>query len=207
MGCSSTLLARFRGTRYLSLHLGILYSSQQLICFLLLHHLWPNLLYRAACLQISNGFFCSVNHLSGGGVNANHNATHSPSLARKKQDWEWPQKWSRTAKKSRWWVEFLLRAGGRHCFLARDKNKKDHKKLQRELVNHCLKQCETGRSQSANLETQKQTKLIETHQSQVNMCFLRGLLRWLMEQKNPKLLWSLKNTQPDTMNLAITTST
>ena len=35
------------------------------------------------CLQTSNGFFCSVNHLSGGGVNANHNATHSPSLARK----------------------------------------------------------------------------------------------------------------------------
>ena len=37
-------------------------------------------IYRAACLKTSNGFFCSVNHLSGGGVNANHNATHSPSL-------------------------------------------------------------------------------------------------------------------------------
>ena len=38
-------------------------------------------------------------------------------------------------------MEFLLRAGGRHCFiLARDKNKKDHKKLRRELVNHCPKQ-------------------------------------------------------------------
>ena len=42
-------------------------------------HLWPNSLYRAARLQTSNGFFCSVNHLSGGGVNANHNATQSPS--------------------------------------------------------------------------------------------------------------------------------
>ena len=31
----------------------------------------------------SNGFFCSVNHLSGGGVYANHNVTHSPGLARK----------------------------------------------------------------------------------------------------------------------------
>ena len=30
-----------------------------------------------------NGLFCSVNHLIGGGVNANHNATHSPSLVRK----------------------------------------------------------------------------------------------------------------------------
>ena len=38
---------------------------------------------RAARVQTSNGFFCSVNHLSGGGVYANHNATHSPSLARK----------------------------------------------------------------------------------------------------------------------------
>ena len=28
-------------------------------------------------------FFCSLNLLSGGGVNVNHNATHSPSLARK----------------------------------------------------------------------------------------------------------------------------
>ena len=151
--------------------------------------------------------FCSVNHLSRGGVNAHHNATQLTQLGPQKQNWEWPLTAQEKRRKSRWWVEFLLRAGGRHCFLARDKNKKDHKKLQRVLVNHCLKPCETGRSQSANLETQKQTKLIKTHQSQVNMCFLRGPLRWLMEQKNPKLLWSLKNTQRDTMNLAITTST
>ena len=45
--------------------------------------LQPNSLYRAACLQTSNGFSCSVCHLSGGGVNANHYSTHSPSLARK----------------------------------------------------------------------------------------------------------------------------
>ena len=43
--------------------------------------LQPNSLYRAARLQTSNGFFCSVNHLSGGEVSVNHNATHSPSLA------------------------------------------------------------------------------------------------------------------------------
>ena len=47
-------------------------------------YLQPNSSYRAAHLQTSNGFFCSVNHLSGGGVHdANHNTTHSPSLARK----------------------------------------------------------------------------------------------------------------------------
>ena len=48
-----------------------------------MRQLQPNSLYRAARQQTSNGFFCSVNHLSGGEVNANHNATHSPSLARK----------------------------------------------------------------------------------------------------------------------------
>ena len=37
--------------------------------------------------------FCFVNHLSGGGVNANHDATHSPSLALKTA-----QDCSRTAK-------------------------------------------------------------------------------------------------------------
>ena len=36
---------------------------------------------------------------------------------------------------------------------------------------------ETGLSQAANLETQKQTKWIEMHQSQVNICFLTGPLR------------------------------
>ena len=34
-------------------------------------------------MQTSNGFCCSVNHLTGGGVNANDNAMHSPSLASK----------------------------------------------------------------------------------------------------------------------------
>ena len=53
----------------------------------------------------------------------------------------------------------MLRAGGRHSFiLAKDRNMKDHEKLRRKIVDHCLKQCETGRSQAANLETQRQTK-------------------------------------------------
>ena len=33
--------------------------------------------------KLGMGFFCSLNHLSGDGVNANRNATHSPSLALK----------------------------------------------------------------------------------------------------------------------------
>ena len=36
------------------------------------------------------------------------------------------------------------------------------------------------------------------HQSKVKMCFLRGPLRWLTEQKNPKFLWSLQNAKHDT---------
>ena len=44
----------------------------------------------------------------------------------------------------------------------------------------------------------------EMHQSQVNMCFLRGPLRRLAAQKNPKFLRSLQNGQRDTTNLAIT---
>ena len=67
---------------------------------------------------------------------------------------------------------------------------------------------ETGRLQATNqtnLETQEQTEWIEMHQSQVNVCFLKGPLRWLTEQKNPKFLWSLQNAQRDATNLAIRT--
>ena len=38
-------------------------------------------MYSAASLQTSNWFLFPVNHLSGGGVNANYNAKHSSSLA------------------------------------------------------------------------------------------------------------------------------
>ena len=38
-------------------------------------------------------------------------------------------------------MDFLSRAGGRHCFiLARDKNKKDQKNLRRKLVDYCPEQ-------------------------------------------------------------------
>ena len=123
----------------------------------------------------------------------------------------WPAKtklrmtlnWSRIEKEITMMSGILARAGSRRCFIpSRGKNKKDHKKLRRKLVDYCLKQCETGRSQAANLETQKQTKWIKMHQSQVNMCFLRGPLRWLTEQKHPKFLWGLQNSQCDTTNLA-----
>ena len=97
----------------------------------------------------------------GGGVNANHNATHSLSLARKNKTENDPKLLkNREGNRDHAQVEFLLRAGGRHCFiLAKGKNKKDHKKLRRKLVDHRPKQCETGWSQAGNLETQKQNKV------------------------------------------------
>ena len=56
------------------------------------------------------------------------------------------------------------------------------KRQELERSEKCLKKTgrllpETGRSQATNLERQKQTKWIEMHQSQVNICFLRGPLR------------------------------
>ena len=54
-------------------------------------------------------------------------------------------------------------------------SKNDQKNLQRKLYSRLLP--ESGRSQATNLKTQKQTKWIEMHQSQVKMCFLRGPLR------------------------------
>ena len=52
-------------------------------------------------------------------------------LGPQNQNWEW-------RRQSRWWVEFLSREGGRHCFiLASDKNKKDQKILRSKLVHYC----------------------------------------------------------------------
>ena len=122
-------------------------------------------------------------------------------LGPQKQNWEWLYSAQEKRRKWRWWVNFLSRAGGRHCFiLAKDKNEKDQKNLRRKLVDYCPNRAITS-NKPWNTETE--TTWIETHQSQVNMCFLRGPLRWLTEQKNPKFLWSLQNAQRDTTNLAI----
>ena len=166
-------------------------------------HSWdlkPNSSYHTACLQTSSGFFCSINHLSGGGVNANHNAMHSPSLAFKNVIENDPKllKISEGNRNNGWnfcWGQEADIA----LFLQETRIRKiikSSKKTSRSLP-------ETRRSQAVNLETKKQTKWIEMHQSEVNMCFLRGPLRWLTEQRNPKFLWSLQNAQHNTTNLAI----
>ena len=129
-------------------------------------HLQPNSLYRTASLQTSNGFFCSVNHLSGGGVNANHNAKHSSSLACKNKT----ENDSRLLKNSE---------GNRHdawTFCRRQETRiRNIRKMFEENLSQLLP--ETGRSRATNLKTQKKTKWIKMHQSKVKMCFLRGPLR------------------------------
>ena len=75
------LLPRILPLKFFSYPTTIYYSAWNLFLnnllwcytfFLLPEFLRLNSLYRAAHLQTSNGFFCSINHLSEGGVNANH---------------------------------------------------------------------------------------------------------------------------------------
>ena len=117
-------------------------------------NLQPNSLYRPLRLQTSNRFSCYVNHLSSvGGVSGNHNATLSPSLARK----------NKTDNDSR-----LLRNSegnrddewnfcrGQEADIAFFLQKTRIRKIRKILP-------ETGRSKATNLETQKQTKWMKMH--------------------------------------------
>ena len=83
--------------------------------------------------------------------------------------------WSGIAKETAMMggVEFLSRAGGRHCFiLARNKNK--IRKIFKENWSIIAQNRAITSTNHTNLERQEQTQWIEMHQSQVNMCFLRG---------------------------------
>ena len=86
--------------------------------------------------------------------------------------------WSGIAKETAMMggVEFLSRAGGRHCFiLARNKNKiRKFFKENWSIISQNRAITSTNHTNHTNLERQEQTQWIEMHQSQVNMCFLRG---------------------------------
>ena len=83
-------------------------------------------------LQTQKEFWCSVNHFSESGVNANHNVTRTRPAWQAEND-------------SRLLIEnsegnrngeriFLLKEGGRRCFiLASDKKEKDHENLRSKL--------------------------------------------------------------------------
>ena len=143
-------------------------------------------------LQTSNGFFCSVNHLSWGGTNANHNATHWPSLDCKK-NLRMTVDGSRIAKEmpmmSGLFVTLLSRA--------RDKNKNYQNNLPRKVADYCPKQ---GDHKQRTLKHRNKNAPIT---SKYVFPKRSSPLRWLTEQTNPKFLWSLHKAQRDTTNLAI----
>ena len=109
-------------------------------------------------------------------------------------------------------MDFLSKEGGRRCFiLASDKNEKDRKNLRHEtnktdrnppITNHnslAPRPVRAIRVTRGGLEPSATSKIAVddwerswNHKSwpselaQVNMCFLRGMLRWLTEEENPK---------------------
>ena len=137
-------------------------------------------------LQRGLGFFCFVNHFSYGGVNANHNVTGSLSLG---EILRVTLDCTRIAKDFMMVGEFLSNEGGTQTLASdHDKNKKDHKHLRskrlKPVVDYCQKQ--NDHKQRVFKHKTKKTdrnrtitnhKLRPSEIQQVNMCFLRGLLR------------------------------
>ena len=122
------------------------------------------------------GFFCSVNHFSKGGVNANHTVTWTSCLA--KND-------SRLLKNSEGnhdgeWIFCRRKEADVTLFLQVTRMRKIIKICEANLTSP--KKDDHNGNEPWNM---KQTKRIEIH-PQVNMCFLRGPLRWVKKQKNPK---------------------
>lgn len=111
------------------------------------------------------------------------------------------------------WI-FLSKEAGRGCFIfASDKNKKDQKNLRRKLNSSIIVRNRTiSKQRILKQETNKTDRNPPiTIQKTMNFwtrarkhCFLRGPLRWLTEQENPKFLRSLQNAHRDTTNFAIT---
>ena len=99
------------------------------------HHLQPKFVVSRR-LQFSKGFwvflFCPWNHLSGGGVHANHNAMHLPCFTRKNKTAN-DSKLLNNSKGNRdgeW--NFCRWEGARHCFIhisGVDIHEKDKKKV------------------------------------------------------------------------------
>ena len=102
---------------------------------------------------------------SGGGVNANHNVKHSPILACKNKT----ENDFRRLKNSE---------GNRDDEWTFCRGQETRIRMIRKIFEETSRLLpKTRRSQATNQKTQKQTRWIEMHQSQVKMCFLRGPLR------------------------------
>ena len=83
-------------------------------------------------------------------------------------------------------MDFLSRAGGRHCFiLEKDKDRKDQKNLRRKLVDLILP--ETGLSQATNLETRKQNKVDRNEQITSKDVFPKRSVKMTDGTEKPKI--------------------
>ena len=83
-------------------------------------------------------------------------------------------------------MDFLSRAGDRHCFiLEKDKDRKDQKNLRRKLVDLILP--ETGLSQATNLETRKQNKVDRNEQITSKDVFPKRSAKMIDGTEKPKI--------------------
>ena len=134
------------------------------------------------------GFFCSVNHFSEGGVNANHNVMCLPSLAENDSRLLTNSEGNRDGE----WIYCPRKEADVALFLQVTRMGKIIKNLQSKLnwsiiarkrtitKQWIILKCETNKTDQNSPITNHKSWLFEL--VQVNMCFLRGLLRWLMEQ-------------------------
>ena len=145
---------------------------------------------RCIALRVLNGFwvFCSINHLSGGGVNIKSQCLNALSqLGPQKQNWEW-------RRKPQWWVEFLSRERGRHCFiLARDKNKKDQKTLSSKVVDYSPKQGDQKQRTSKHRNKPNGSKSYN-HKSQTMTFWTRSSKR-VFPKRSAKMINGTENPQ------------
>ena len=135
------------------------------------HHLQPKFVVSRR-LQFSKGFwvflFCPWNHLSGGGVHANHNALHLPCFTRKNKTAN-DSKLLNNSKGNRdgeW--NFCRWEGARHCFIHTsgvDIHEKDKKSLRTKWVNYCLKQDDHRNKQNGSKSTNQKPLPFWTHSS------------------------------------------
>ena len=107
------------------------------------------------------GFFCSVNHFSEGGVNANHNVTCLPSLA------ENDSRLLKNSEGNRYgeWILCRRKEADVALFLQVTRMRNIIKICEANLTSRLLP--ETGRSQSNEPWNTKPTKRIEIHQSRI----------------------------------------
>ena len=113
------------------------------------------------CAYCKLGFFCSVNHFSEGGVNANHNVTCSPSSTENGPRLLKNRKGNHNGE----WIFCRRRQAEVALLLQVTKIRKIRKICKANLTRRLLPK--TGQSQSNKSWNTKQTKRIEMNQSRI----------------------------------------